>query len=155
MEQKAMFPSFKFDAYHGICLDWLRKITKNLNNNSRSPAPRFEYWSFQVLNMHPANSTTTFEVRKREENRRSVSYNYILNIERTSKDVLWPADMKCIYDFHRCTVHFEFYEVQPQTNALFINLAKSFKFTLKYTIISLLNISVFNDHHQGALSVPD
>ena len=27
-------------------------------------------------------------------------------------------------------------------------------FTLKYTIISLLHVSVFNDHHQGALSVP-
>jgi len=25
---------------------------------------------------------------------------------------------------------------------------------LKYTIISLLHVSVFNDHHQGALSVP-
>jgi len=34
-------------------------------------------------------------------------------------------------------------------------LVKSFKFTLKYTIISLLHVSVFNDHHQGALSVPN
>ena len=41
------------------------------------------------------------------------------------------------------------------TNALFINLVKSFKFSLKYTIISLLHVSVFNDHHQGALSVPN
>ena len=32
-----------------------------------------------------------------------------------------------------------------------INLVKSFKFTLKYTIISLLHVSVFNDHHHGAL----
>jgi hypothetical protein len=40
------------------------------------------------------------------------------------------------------------------TNALFINLVKSFKFTLKYTIISLLHVSVFNGHHQGDLSVP-
>jgi hypothetical protein len=32
---------------------------------------------------------------------------------------------------------------------------KSFKFTLKYTLISLLRVSVFNDHHQGALSVPN
>ena len=90
MDQKAMFRSLKFAAYLGICLDWLekkKKTKKNLNNNSRSPAPRFESWSFQVRNMHPANSTTTFEVRKREENRMSVSYNYILNIERTSKDV--------------------------------------------------------------------
>jgi len=45
--------------------------------------------------------------------------------------------------------------VHSPTNALFINLVKSFKFTLKYIIISLLHVSVFNDHHQGALSVPN
>jgi len=51
---------------------------------------------------------------------------------------------------------FEIYVVHSPTNALFINLVKSFKFTLKYTIISfLLHISVFNDHHQGALSLPN
>jgi len=55
--------------------------------------------------------------------------------------------------FHRCDVHFEFCVVPTQTNALFINLVRSFKFTLKYTIISLLHVSVFNDHRQGALSV--
>jgi len=48
---------------------------------------------------------------------------------------------------------FHIYVVHSPTNALFINLVKSFKFTLKYTIISLLHVSVFNDHHQGALSV--
>ena len=37
----------------------------------------------------------------------------------------------------------------------FIKLIKSFKFTLKYTIISLLHVSVFNDHYQGALAVPN
>ena len=47
------------------------------------------------------------------------------------------------------------YVVHIPTNALFINSVKSFKFTLKYTIISLLYVSVFNDHHQAALSVPD
>jgi len=51
-------------------------------------------------------------------------------------------------------VHFEIYVVHTPTNALLINLVNSFKFTLKYTIISLLHVSVFNDHHQGALSVP-
>jgi hypothetical protein len=56
-------------------------------------------------------------------------------------------------NFFRYTVHFEIYAVHSPTNALFINLVKSFKFTLKYTIISLLHVSVFNDHHQGALSV--
>jgi len=45
------------------------------------------------------------------------------------------------------------YVVHSATNALFTNLVKSFKFTLKYTIISLLHVSVFNDHHQRALSV--
>jgi len=36
------------------------------------------------------------------------------------------------------------YVVHTPTNAPFINLVKSFKFTLKYTIISLLHVSVFN-----------
>jgi len=45
--------------------------------------------------------------------------------------------------------------VYTPTNEQFINLVKSSKFTLKYTIISLLHVSVFNDHHQGALSVPN
>jgi len=58
-----------------------------------------------------------------------------------------------ICNFYRSAVHFEIYVVHSPTNALFINLVKSFKFTLKYTIISLLHVSVFNDHHQGALSV--
>ena len=47
------------------------------------------------------------------------------------------------------------YIVHSPTNALFINLVKSFKFTLKYTIISLLHVSVSNNHHKGALSVPN
>ena len=47
------------------------------------------------------------------------------------------------------------YAVHSPTNALFINLVKSIKFALKYTIISFLHVSVFNDHHQGALSVPN
>ena len=58
-----------------------------------------------------------------------------------------------IYNFYCCTVHFEIYVVYTPTNALFINLVKSYKFTLKYTTVSLLHVSVFNDHHQGALSV--
>jgi hypothetical protein len=58
-------------------------------------------------------------------------------------------------NFCRFTVHFEIYVLHSPTNALFIKLVKSFKFTLKYTIISLLRVSVFNDHHQGDLSVPD
>ena len=49
----------------------------------------------------------------------------------------------------------DIYVVHTPTHALIINLVKSFKFTLKYTMISLLHVSVFNDHHQGALSVPN
>ena len=55
--------------------------------------------------------------------------------------------------FSKCTG--STYVVHSPTNALFINLVNSFKFTLKCAIISLLQVSVFNDHHQGALSVPN
>jgi len=47
------------------------------------------------------------------------------------------------------------YIVHSPTNALLINFVKSLKFILKYTIISLLHVLVFNDHHQGDLSVPN
>jgi len=50
--------------------------------------------------------------------------------------------------FYHCTVHLEIYVVHSPTNALLISFVKSFKFTLKYTIISLLHVSVFNDHHR-------
>jgi len=46
------------------------------------------------------------------------------------------------YNFYLCTVHFEIYAVHSPTNALFINLVKTIKFTLKCTIISLLHVSV-------------
>ena len=52
-------------------------------------------------------------------------------------------------NFYHCTVHFEIYIVHSPTNALFINFIKSFKFTLKFTIITLVHVSVFNDHRQG------
>jgi len=57
----------------------------------------------------------------------------------------------CIIDWNTATN----YTGHSPTNALFINLAKSFKYIIKYTIISLLHVSVFNDHHQRALSVPN
>jgi len=60
-----------------------------------------------------------------------------------------------ISKFYRWTVHIEIYVVHSPTNALFINLVKNFKFTLKYTIISFLHVSVFNDYHEGTLSVPN
>ena len=71
---------------------------------------------------------------------------------------MWQMDVfkiQLFLLFYRCTVHFEIYAVHSPTNALFINLVKSFKFTLKYTIISFIHVPVFNGHHQGALSVPD
>ena len=55
---------------------------------------------------------------------------------------------------YRCIVLFEIYIVHTPTNTLFITLVKSFKFTLKHTIMSLLHVLVFSDH-QGALSVPN
>jgi len=61
----------------------------------------------------------------------------------------------CRWSFYRCTVHFEIYTDHIPTNALFINLVKSFKFALKYTIISLPHVSVFNDYNPWALSVPN
>jgi len=73
--------------------------------------------------------------------------------------VSYSSDRRGIWNemqhFCHYTMHFEFYLAHSPTNALCINLVKSFKFTLKYTIISLLHVSVFNDHHQEALSVPD
>ena len=44
-----------------------------------------------------------------------------------------PLPIICF--FYRCTVHFEIYVVHSPTNALFINLVKRFKFTLKYTLL--------------------
>ena len=44
------------------------------------------------------------------------------------------------------------YVVHSPRKTLFIKLVKILKFILIYTIISLLHVSVVNDHHQGALS---
>jgi len=54
------------------------------------------------------------------------------------------------YCFYRCAVHFEIYAVHSPTDALFINLVKSFKFKLKYAksencrgdIIVYLNVNL-------------
>jgi len=35
-------------------------------------------------------------------------------------------EQSSVHHFHRCTVNFEFYVVHTPTNALFINLVKSF-----------------------------
>ena len=60
-----------------------------------------------------------------------------------------------IYNFYHCTMHFEIYVVHSSTNALFINLVKSIKFTLKYIKLLLLHFSVFNDHNQVTLLVSE
>jgi len=52
-------------------------------------------------------------------------------------------------------MRFEIYPVHSPTNTLFINLVKSFKFTLQYTMVSLLHVLAFNGHHERALSVPN
>jgi len=41
------------------------------------------------------------------------------------------------------------HKVHSPTNALFIKLEKVLKFTVKFTLIMLLHVSVY-DHHQGA-----
>jgi hypothetical protein len=45
--------------------------------------------------------------------------------------------------------HETVYSVHSPTKALFIKLEKALKFTLKFTLSSLLHVSVY-DHHQGA-----
>jgi len=65
--------------------------------------------------------------------------------------------MKTVYNYkvkHVPRKDLFFYIVHSPTNTLFINLFKRFKFTLKYTIISLLHVSVFNDH-QVQIKLPD
>jgi hypothetical protein len=88
-------------------------------------------------------------------------------VECLTKEAIGIPLEKCVVNFnfqlvmflnhflYRCNVHFEIYVVHSSKIALFINLAKSFKFTLKYTIISLLHVSVFNDRHQRDLSAPN
>jgi len=77
----------------------------------------------------------------------------------TSLYVCRLRNMRCwnkvLHFFYRCTVHFEIYPVHSPTNALYINLVKTFKFTSKYTTNSLLHDSIFSDHHQGFSSVPN
>ena len=84
------------------------------------------------------------------------SGEFSFDVEVDEVNNAWSiASISVLYFFYGCTVHFEIYVVHSRTNAVFINLVKSFKFKLKYTIISLLHVSVSNDHHQGALSVPN
>ena len=72
---------------------------------------------------------------------------FILLAKHYHGDQIKKWQMGCVHNMHVRSSH--------TNKALFINLVKSFKFTLKYTIILLLHVSVFNDHHQGALSVPN
>jgi hypothetical protein len=45
---------------HGIRLEGLRKTTKNLNQDGRSPGPRFEPGTTQIQSRSVNYSTTTF-----------------------------------------------------------------------------------------------
>jgi len=65
------------------------------------------------------------------------------------------ANFSKLSDYRPVSLEIIYNVVHLPTNALFINFVQSFKFALKYTIISFLHVSVFNDHHQGALSVPN
>jgi hypothetical protein len=44
----------------GVCMEGLRKTTKNLNQDSRSPVPRFEPGTSRIRNRSVNRSTTTF-----------------------------------------------------------------------------------------------
>jgi len=72
----------------------------------------------------------------------------LLGAEISDDSVIHSKRISCWYQiqsivlngkdsFYLCTVPFEIYVVHAPTNALFINLVISFKFTLKYTEISL------------------
>ena len=63
-----------------------------------------------------------------------IQHRFILNnLINLRMAYVRPKHVLFIYPFH------------PPTNGLLINLVKSFKFTLKHTIISLPRVSVFND----------
>jgi len=72
----------------------------------------------------------------------------ILSETMHSKLILVTSEDLNSVEKNQCIVH-------TPTVALFVILVKSFKFTLKYTIISFLHVSVFNDDHQGASSLPN
>jgi len=48
-----------------------------------------------------------------------------------------------IFEINCSTSRLELYVVHTPANALFIKLGKVLKFTLKYTLISLLHVSVY------------
>ena len=78
--------------------------------------------------------------------------------EWTKEDKFHSTSLIMYTHMHVCAWllnNLRYYVVLTPTNALFSNLVKSFKFTLKCTIVSLLHVSFINDHHQGALSVPN
>ena len=58
-----------------------------------------------------------------------------------------------IFNFYRRTVHYGIYTLFTQKQMHFYSTWKSLKFTLKYTSISLLHVSVFG-HPQGACTEP-
>jgi len=82
--------------------------------------------------------------------------------------IIWLLHVSAFNDHHQgalsvlhCTQHtcrytgyiLKFSQFTHQQMHYLLTWLKSFKFTLKYTIILLLHVSAFNDHHQGALSV--
>ena len=84
---------------------------------------------------------------------KSLQYPFIKTLDGPQKTSGRFGEEVFFLSLHRA--FWNLHVVHSPTNALFINLFKSFKFTLKYTIISLLPVSVFNYHHKEALSVPN
>jgi hypothetical protein len=75
--------------------------------------------------------------------------NVIRDVTPRSLRAKCPKFQKNFCCSYCCTVHSEIHIVHSPTNALFIKLGKVYDFTLEFTQISLLHVSVF-DHHQGA-----
>jgi len=94
-----------------------------------------------------------------------MDYNSSWNMKHIRQGMLWKCGCDLRSSLFISLLYLSQRDISPQiikiyavhtpTIALFINLDKSFKLTLKYTIISLLHVSVFTDHNQGALSVPN
>jgi len=56
-------------------------------------------------------------------------------------------------NFYHCTMHYGIYILLIHQQLHFLLNLKKFKFTLEYTQLSLIHVSVF-DHSQGACTEP-
>jgi hypothetical protein len=80
--RKCSWPNLKY--YAGIRLEGLRKTTKNLNQDSLSPRPRFEPGSSRIRSRSANHSTTTFGALSYDEAvRHSKVQRHVWRQERT------------------------------------------------------------------------